>query len=482
MTRTTRLSLLFLAAVLIAGSWWGVSRLSRGLVSERLVQDGVPLWYLAPADGSRLPGVIVAHGFSGSRQLMLGYGYALARAGYAVMLPDFPGHAANAQPLVTGGAALQSALDTAYAALLARPAVDGSRISLLGHSMGSGAVMSAGIATPDHFRAVVAVSPTGAAVTADRPPNLLLQAGALEAGFVDNARGLLDAAGGLGDDFAAGRARAFELIPNVEHITILFSAVSQQGARAWLDRATGQPASVAGGPDTRMVWYSLHLLGWLLLGTALAQPSGAAAVRPGPRSWIGFVAAPAVAVGLLAGVAARTDVSGWLGMLVGGVLGAWLLAMGSVWLVASREGWIRPNLRSLLGGLALFALLWLAFGLMAQVTWLQWFINPPRLLRWPLLALACLPWKLAAGLAVRGGTVRRRATWWLVQSIWLTGGLLVTALIVPGLFFLVLVAPTVPVVLAIESVAAARLDDAWSVGIGTALFFGWLIAALFPLV
>ena len=33
-----------------------------------------------------------------------------------------------------------------------------------------------------------------------------------------------------------------------------------------------------------------------------------------------------------------------------------------------------------------------------------------------------------------------------------------------------------------QSLAGAAVDDAWAFGLGSALFFGWLIAALFPLV
>ena len=47
------------------------------------------------------------------------------------------------------------------------------------------------------FSAVIAVLPTGAAVDAEKPSNLLLQAGQLEAPFADRARALLAQAGGV---------------------------------------------------------------------------------------------------------------------------------------------------------------------------------------------------------------------------------------------------------------------------------------------
>ena len=64
----------------------------------------------------------------------------------------------------------------------------------------------------------------------------------------------------------------------------------------------------------------------------------------------------------------------------------------------------------------------------------------------------------------------------------MVAGLVLTASVVPGMFVLILVAPALPLVLAVESIAGSAVDDPWAYGLGSALFFGWLIAALFPLV
>jgi alpha-beta hydrolase superfamily lysophospholipase len=193
MTRQ-RYFLLLMALLLIVLSWWGVAAAQAGLVVRSLNQDGVPLLYIAPQRPKAVPGVLVAHGFAGSKQLMLGYAQVLAHGGYAVMLWDFAGHAANTAPL--GRLSLQQDLDVAYAALLEQPEVDPARLALLGHSMGSGAVMSAGIRDVGRFAATVAISPTGAQVTPSAPRNLQLQVGSWEGGFVRNAQKLLAAAGG----------------------------------------------------------------------------------------------------------------------------------------------------------------------------------------------------------------------------------------------------------------------------------------------
>lgn len=71
---------------MIVLSWLGVAGARAGLVVRSRSGDRVPLLYLVPQQTQAAPGVLVAHGFAGSKQLMLGYGHVLAQAGYAVML------------------------------------------------------------------------------------------------------------------------------------------------------------------------------------------------------------------------------------------------------------------------------------------------------------------------------------------------------------------------------------------------------------
>ncbi len=475
-----------LAAALIVVAWWGVGRLDRGLVVRPTVGQGVadpPMRWLAPAGAQAAPGVIIAHGFSGSQQIMLGYAYHLAHAGYAVLLVDFAGHAANPQALDTAGGSLQTTLEAAYRALIAQPEVDARRIALVGHSMGSGAVMTAGVLHPQRYRAVVALSPTGAEVTPSSPPNLLLQAGQLEPQFITNAEALLTQAGGPNTDFAAGRARALVIIPGVEHISILFSGDSHRAVRAWLDQAL-EHSGLTPPADRRMVWYGLHLVGWLSLGLALAPAIRAAPVAPAAsprRQVLGLLIGSLAALAGLVVLARLFDLSHLLGMLVGGAVGIWFALLGGVWLLMAPPT-TRPGRAALGRGMLLFILLWLAFGLLAHFTWLNWLLILERLARWPALALACLGWKVAVGQAQQRATAGRRLAWWLGHSLVVTAGLLVAAALVPGLFFLVLIAPTIPLVLGLESVAAAIVDDGWAYALGSALFFGWLLATLFPLV
>ena len=151
--KPTRPLILIIALILIVLSWWQVTAAPHGLIVRQLSRDGVPMLYLAPAGAHAahsVPAVLVAHGFAGSRQLMLGYGYTLAHAGYAVILWDFAGHGENSQPLAPDR--LQAAVDAAYGVLIEQPEVDPGRLAVLGHSMGSGAVMTAAIHNPERLR------------------------------------------------------------------------------------------------------------------------------------------------------------------------------------------------------------------------------------------------------------------------------------------------------------------------------------------
>jgi dienelactone hydrolase len=479
--KPTRVLLLIIALTLIAVSWWQVATAPRGLVVRQLSRDGIPMLYLAPAGAQGVPGVLAAHGFAGSRQLMLGYGYTLAHAGYGVLLWDFAGHGANPQPMAADS--LQAAVDAAYRVLIEQPEVDPARLALLGHSMGSGAVMTAGIRNPERYAATVAVSPTGADVTPDTPRNLLLQAGSWEGRFVGNAEKLLAKAGGERGNFAGGQARRFISISNAEHISILFRGQSHRAALDWLANAFGEPR-VTAYVDRRIIWYGLNLLGWLLALVALAPVLRPAFLEQAPArrwlSWVGLPISALIASGVLALISSGMALASFGGLMVGGAVGLWFLIAGLIWLPAIRS-LRRPALTDLAWGVGLFAVLALAFGVMAHYVWLPWWLNLPRLARWPLLALACLPWFLAAGMAQRGAGAGMRVLWWLAQSITVTGGLFLALMLVPSLGFLLILLPLMPLILGIVAVAGAASGRAWAYGLGGALFVGWIIAAVFPL-
>ncbi len=477
------LAALALAALLI--SWLAVLETRSGLTVRRDREAGQPFTFLAPQSARGTPGILVAHGFGGSQQLMLGYATVLARAGYAVMLWDFAGHAANANRLDVAGDSLARDLDRAYERLIAQPEVDAARVGLLGHSMGSGAVLRAGNDHPERYVAVVAVSPVAAIVTPDRPPNLLLQAGAWEPRFADNARRLLEEAGGPNDDLAGRRGRALTIVPQVEHILILFSRESHEGARRWFDRAFEMTAATASYVDRRLPWYGVQVVAALLLAVAVApalrrREDAGQPPMGGRRAAFALVPAPFLASGAVALLHRFIPVDNLAGLVVGGGLALWFFALGAIWLVGGGLP-PRPPGRDGLRGLALFAFLWLAVGALAHFVWLPWLLIPARLVWWLPLSLLCLPWLLAAGRAQAGRPAGTRVLWWLAHSGLVIAGLLVLITLVPELGVLILLLPVLPAVLGLMAAAGAVADAPWAYALGNALFFGWLLLAYFPL-
>lgn len=475
------------ALTLIIICWWQVWRSEAGLIKRTLLRESVPLTFLVRKGEANVPGVVVAHGFAGSRQLMVGYAHVLAQAGYGVMLLDIDGHGGNGRPLQWGSDTLQANLDAAYAELVVQPEVDGDHIALLGHSMGSGAVMSAGIRQAERYQATVAISPTDAQVTADRPRNLLLQAGTLEPPFLANAQRLLARAGGANENIAEGLARRLVVIPNVEHITILFSSASHQAALSWLDEVFGRETAVV-YRDSRFVWYLAHLASWLVLAVAIAPLLPVREAEDGRtrRNWLGLIIGPLLAAIVVSLLNRPFDLSSLGGMLISGALAIWFLLFGLGWLLAAspiHHIYIpKPSRNDLIWGMVLFGFLSLAFGALAQLTWLPWMMNTPRLLRWPLLAAAVLPWQLASGAAQQGLGWRGRLWHWLAQSIAIVFGLALMVALTPDFSFVLLLLPLMPVILAVLGIGGYMVKRLWAVALGNGLFFGWLLAAVFPLV
>ena len=473
---------LVLALLMIVLAWVGIGTARSGLVVRQIERSDVPLLYLAPQNQARVPGVLIAHGFAGSKQLMLGYGHVLAHAGYGVMLWDFSGHGGSTLPQRDS---LQADLQVAYDALLDQPEIDVTRLALLGHSMGSGSVMNAGIQQADRFAATVAISPTGATVTPTAPRNLQLQAGSWEGGFIANAKRLLERAGGENENLAAGQGRSLVLIPKAEHITILFRSASHQAALRWLDATFDRQTSNL-YIDRRMAWYGLHLLGWLLAIRAVL-PSlaglsqvGKFQVRSPIRRWGSLLVSTLAASGIVPLLGHGGNLAALGGVQVGGAVALWFSIAGLIWIGLLTQ-FPRPTSRTLLLGVTLFTLLWIGFGLMAQVVWLQWWLIPTRLALWPWLALGFLPWFLASGIAQQDIPGGSRILWWLGQSVALGVGIYLMLQFSPQLGFLYILLPLFPIFMALFAYAAALLNNPWSYALGCALFFGWAIAAAFPL-
>ncbi|MEV4276070.1 dienelactone hydrolase family protein [Actinoplanes xinjiangensis] len=267
---------LLLLLVLVAAGGWLIAGAGGDLRREHVTSAGVPLDVVHPVADGRRPGVVVAHGFSGSAKLMAPFGDTLAARGYTVVLLDFSGHGATTHPLPDQTAstdastrALQSDLTAAVAHLRSLPDVDPARIALVGHSMGAGAVTRYAAAHPD-ITATVAISlPNAVVASAERPAHLLTVVGALEfPGFREAATTV-----------AAQRAdRGLKVVTGVEHISVLYAPETHRTTAAWLDRALGGPFD-----DDAVPFPGRRLAGAALLGLAFLLGLHPLAARLGER-------------------------------------------------------------------------------------------------------------------------------------------------------------------------------------------------------
>ena len=67
------------------------------------------------------------------------------------------------------------------------------------------------------------------------------------------------------------------------------------------------------------------------------------------------------------------------------------------------------------------------------------------------------------------------------QSLALVLGFILVINLLPQLAFIFLLLPVFPLLIAILTWAGFGLNEVWSYACGSALFFGWAIAAAFPL-
>jgi len=433
--------------------------------------------------GDPMPAVILVHGFAGSRQMVSAYGYTLAHAGYAVVMLDLPGHGRNRAPFARD--ANVAAIEEAFELLQGQPEVDVSRIGLLGHSMGAAAVLQAALESPDRYRATVAVSPVYTAVSAATPRNLQLQAGSWEPRYLEAARRILVDAGGASRDFASGRARALVTVPRAEHIGILFRHRSHRAAREWFDQAFEyQLAGNNDHHDWRLLGWLLHVMGWLCVVSAIApayerEPSLELDLIRRPLQWAGVLVAPFIATGAVLALERFVSVSRLGGVVVGGALAFWFLVAGTGFLVVA-YGRGLPGGDDIVRGLGLFMFLAVAVGATGHMAWANWALTSSRLMRWPLFALACIPWFVATELGQGDPRGVSRWVWWGAQVASVLGALLLLASLVPGMGVVVLILPLLPAYLGLFVYLGGKVRRPWTYGIGCGLFFGWLLAVAFP--
>jgi dienelactone hydrolase len=474
----------------------GLLRADDGLTRTGTEIDGVPLTLLLP-DGSEgdLPGVVVVHGFAGSSTIMDPLARVLARAGYAVVVPDLAGHGANSSPLDFDDTArdeLQPDVATALDWLVSQPRVDSTRVALLGHSMGAGAVTRFAIEQPDRVQATVAISLPSAVEPVNIPRALLLMFGAAEpASFAEAAQDQYDAITAV--DPAANTA--VEVIPGVEHITIIWSPTTATSMLSWFGTAVDGPTQPV-DLDPDWLWLILLLLAGCVAAIPLARLLfGRSTGAPEAR-----VAGWSAMLITLAAALTATVISGLIGSLaetispiaVAGYLVVWfsmaagVIGLSMVWVRRyRRRSFGPPDARAIVASLAFTGYAVVLLIVTARLTWATSAFVGPRWWVWVILALALLGYFYADAVLVSRESLGARIGVMVVNRLILVAVLMAGALFLGAPGILTLLLPVMALLLVILGYFALVVSTRSPGRLGPALVqavpLAAVIASGFPL-
>jgi len=477
----------------------------RGIVRERVSVGGTPVEVFKPGGSGAKPAVVVAHGFSGSRQIMYAIGYTLARNGYVAALEDLPGHGRNLTPMDQSGhmrdvTQLTDALGGVVEYVRARDDVNADQLALLGHSMGTAVVMTYALNHTD-VAATVALSAILTDITPSMPRNLLLLTGGMEfANLKQNALAALENGGGqsagvLYGDFAQGTARRLEFVPGVEHVSILFSRQALAATVGWLNAAFGR--SSGSWTDSRIGWVLLLYVAALALYFPLShiawrRHSPLRGHRMGLRQLLLFAGLPAVLTPVVLWLV--PPLTQWIPLSVANYLAVYLFlsGIGTLALLRGRgllerriwRGWLRPRCAG--AGLVLFGYMVAAVFIPGDLTWASMVPTGQRVGWFFVLALLCFPYFLAdTSLTFARGRGQTLWRFLLTKAIFLASMMFALQL-TPSLFFILLLLPFLLAAWAMFGVyttrATGRLGSPVPGAIAATLAFAWFMAALFPLV
>ena len=391
------------------------------------IGDGIPATLYLPVDAEddgelpapppkdeRPPVIVMAHGYSSDRASMSGMARSLAKAGYAVLNIDLRGHGANTHPFRGD---LRDDFAAAVDWATTSPYVDGSRLAVLGHSMGAGAALD--FATVDNrAKAVIPVSGGWMANDAVVPAHTLFLVGSGDPSEIaDRQKELAATLRAAGGDVSSHE------VSGADHIRILRDSDTIGSITKFLDPIldVDRKGPTPGLVDPRFATGGLYLLVVLgligMLGLAIGQtvPGPSADPRSKP-TWMGFalpagalvLTMPLITVGgfdLLPLGAGQTIVMHmaltaallWGGRAlaqrgqVAGKVGA-LLAEGQ-WLPLRAVLW--PGLA--MGGVIVALLLPLSGVFHRMVP------SPTRAVFWVVMTVACLPFFAAYEALTRRG-------------------------------------------------------------------------------
>jgi hypothetical protein len=477
---------------------------TRNLVTIEATVGDIPVVVAQKPGHAPAPAVVIAHGFSGSRQLMAPLATTLAQNGYVAVTFDFSGHGRNPRPM-SGGvvdfarstAVLLDDIDRVVAFARTLPGADG-RIAVAGHSMATDLIVRAARRDPT-IEAVVALSFFAQDVEPGSPKNLLIVDGAWESQRLIDAglRAVAATAGGPArpgityGESATGARRRLALARGAEHIGVLYSADALAESLAWLNTVFGR--SEAGFIDARGKWLALLFGGLILLARPLAHllPTLAPAPLGAGFSWR-RLAPRAIMPALLTPLLLWKAPTDFMPILLGDYLTAHLALYGLLTAAGLRIGRAaaattrpRPLAPFLACSVAVAAYYTLVLGAPLDAYVVSFAPTARRALLLVPIFVGCAAYFLADEWLTRGPGAARGG--YLFSKFCFIASLGIAVALNPRrLFFLIIIAIVIVILLAVYGLVGrwvyARTRDPRPGALGAAFGLAWAIAVCFPIV
>jgi len=498
---------LLLIAILTAFVMHNVRAQTRGLIATTANVDRIPVTILQKTNHPPAPVVVIAHGFSGSQQLMAPMATTLAQNGYVAMTFDFSGHGRNQRPMAGGvndltqsTNALLADIDRVVAFARTLPGADG-RIAIAGHSMATDLIVRAARRDPA-IAAVVALSFFAQEATATEPKNLLIIDGAWE------SQRLIDAGlrvvsltangpahpGVTYGDVMTGAGRRLVLARGAEHIGVLYSQDALAETVVWLNAVFNR--SDAGFIDHRGRWLALLFAGLILLARPLAGllPTLASSPLGAGLAWR-QLAPRAIAPALLTPLLLWKVPTDFMPILLGDYLAVHLglygaLTAAGLWIGRDKAARVAPGSLTTLGplivcGAAVAAYYTVILGAPIDAYVTAFAPTAQRALLMAPIFAGCVAYFLADEWMTRGPAAARGgynfSKFCFVASLGIA-----VALNPRRLFFLVIIAIVVVILLTVYGLVGrwvyARTRDPRPGALGAAFGLAWAIAVCFPIV
>ncbi|HUO06308.1 MAG TPA: alpha/beta fold hydrolase [Candidatus Binataceae bacterium] len=460
-----------------------------------------------PPPAKRPPAVVLVHGFTSDRQNMSTLARRIAENGYAVLAIDLHGHGENRNPFSNtflDHEELRKDIAAAVKFLRESPFVDGSRIVVMGHSMGAGASLDYAGHDPN-LKGSVMIS-GGWSGGPNRPANALFIFGENDpkeriqdtsAAIAANLAGVPNAElGKRYGDFGKGDAVEAIQIPKVDHVQILYSPEAAETIMRWLDSVFGTARTGAiDTADPRVRLSRIALLLFVILLVPLGRAAGSIAPKWQTREdrWYGAAGLAILAVAALAAMplVAFVAPASFVPLVIGDIQSSWLAVTGIMiagGLLLAKQ----IDRQQLFGGFSAtlaaaaiaFAVIYVAEGAISVILH-QMALTPERLMAMILASSIMLPFWIGFEFLVRRGGIVASTVQGLIGRALILGITVAGAFLGVLPFVIVLIVPILAILFAMMEVFAASAysnsRNLLLIAIVETAWLAWTMAATNPI-